>query len=60
VKVLLQNLLSRSRRAAAVLDILEACSGLTLAVFLWMHMIFVASIFFGPETFDAIAHGLDT
>lgn len=60
MKVLLQNVLSRSRRAAAVLDILEACSGLALAVFLWMHMIFVASIFFGPETFDAIAHGLDT
>jgi fumarate reductase subunit C len=57
--VLLQNLLSRSLRAAAILDVLEACSGLALALFLWLHMIFVATILLGRETFDGIAHGLD-
>ena len=48
-----------NRRIAAFLDILEAGSGLALAVFLWLHMIFVATILAGPETFDAIAAFLD-
>jgi fumarate reductase subunit C len=58
--LILHQILSRTGRAAAILDVLEACSGLVLALFLWVHMIFVATIFFGPETFDGIAHALDT
>jgi fumarate reductase subunit C len=55
----LQVVLARSPRAAAVLDLLEAASGLGLAVFLWMHMGLVASIYFGRETFDSIPRFLD-
>lgn len=58
--MILQQVLFRSRRTAAILDILEACSGLALALFLWMHMVFVATIFLGAGAFDGIAHALDT
>jgi fumarate reductase subunit C len=57
--VFVQNLLTRNRKAAAILDILEAGSGLALAVFLWLHMIFVATILTGPRVFDRTAHFLD-
>lgn len=57
--MILYQVLSRGRRTAALLDLLEAASGLALALFLWMHMLFVASIFFGTESFDGIAHMLD-
>ena len=57
--MILYQLLSPSRRAPAILDLLEAVSGLVLAVFLWAHMLFVASIFFGTDSFDGIAHMLD-
>ncbi len=57
--VILQQVTGGSRRAAAVLDLLEAMSGLSLALFLWMHMIFVATIYLGADSFDAIAHTLD-
>jgi len=56
----LQQALFHSRRAAAILDILEAVSGLALALFLWMHMVFVATIFLGTGAFDGIAQALDT
>jgi succinate dehydrogenase/fumarate reductase cytochrome b subunit len=58
--MILQQALFRSPRAAAILDILEACSGLALALFLWMHMVFVATIFLGTGAFDGIAQALDT
>ena len=57
--MLLQQGLTRSRRAAAVLDLLEAASGIALALFLWVHMIFVASVIVGSGTFDGIARLLD-
>ncbi len=57
--VILQQVTGESRKTAAILDILEAMSGLSLALFLWMHMIFVATIYFGADSFDAIAHTLD-
>jgi fumarate reductase subunit C len=57
--LILYQILSRSRRTAAILDVLEAVSGLALALFLWMHMVFVATIFLGAEAFDGIAHALD-
>jgi fumarate reductase subunit C len=46
-------------KAAAFLDIMEAVSGLGLAVFLWLHMVFVATVYFGADVFDGIAHALD-
>jgi fumarate reductase subunit C len=57
--VILQQVFARTRKAAAVLDVLEACSGLALALFLWLHMAFVATIIAGPGTFDGIAAFLD-
>jgi fumarate reductase subunit C len=57
--VILQQVTGGNGRTAAVLDILEAMSGFSLALFLWMHMIFVATIYFGADSFDAIAHTLD-
>ncbi len=57
--MILQQVLTRSRRAAAVLDLLEAGSGIALALFLWVHMIFVATVIFGSGTFDGIARLLD-
>jgi fumarate reductase subunit C len=57
--LILYQTISRSPRTAAILDVLEAGSGLALALFLWLHMLFVATIFFGTETFDGIAHMLD-
>jgi len=57
--LILYQTISRSPRTAAILDVLEAGSGLALALFLWMHMLFVATIFFGTETFDGIALMLD-
>lgn len=55
----LQHYLARNPRAAALLDIGEAVSGLALALFLWMHMALVASIYFGREAFDRIPRFLD-
>lgn len=57
--MILQQVLTRSRRAAAVFDLLEAGSGITLALFLWVHMMFVATVIFGARTFDGIARFLD-
>lgn len=57
--VILQQVIGGKGRAAAILDVLEAVSGLSLALFLWMHMTFVATIYFGADSFDAIAHTLD-
>ena len=54
-----QEVSPETRRTAAFLDLLEAASGFGLAVFLWMHMVFVATILAGPETFDAVASFLD-
>jgi fumarate reductase subunit C len=54
-----QQLSPGTGRIAALLDLLEAGSGLALAVFLWLHMMFVATIIAGPETFDAVAAFLD-
>lgn len=55
----LQDLLGRSPRAAAVLDLLEAGSGLALALFLWLHMALVTTILMGREAFDRIPRFLD-
>lgn len=57
--MILQHVLIRSRRAAAVLDLLEAFSGMALALFLWAHMLFVATVLLGAPAFDGIARLLD-
>lgn len=57
--MILQDALPQSRRIAALLDLLEAFSGCSLAIFLWLHMAFVASIYLGADRFDGIARFLD-
>ena len=58
--ILQQLLTGKSPRAAALLDVLEGASGLLLALFLWTHMVFVATILFGSRAFDGIAGLLDS
>jgi fumarate reductase subunit C len=45
------------RRSAwpARLDVLQSASGLVLALFMWMHMLFVASILLGPQAMWTVA-----
>lgn len=57
--MMLQQILFRGRRDAALLDLLEAGSGILLALFLWLHMLFVATIIAGPDRFNGIASLLD-
>jgi fumarate reductase subunit C len=52
-------MLPKNRKFAAYLDILEGLTGLGLAVFLHMHMIFVSSIHFGKEFFNNLTEFLD-
>ncbi len=59
-KLILHDLLSKDRRSFSVLDVLEALSGLALAIFLWMHMIFVASIYFGIEFYNEVPEFLES
>ena len=55
----LQETLTRWPRLAAIVDVMEAASGLALAVFLWMHMALVGSILLGKASFNAIPRFLD-
>ncbi len=58
--MLLQQILSQRKRLPAILDVLEALSGFGLALFLWMHMLFVSFIwFFGQQGYNDLAVTLD-
>jgi fumarate reductase subunit C len=43
-------------RTAAILDWLQMLSGAGLVLFMWSHMLLVASIILGPEYMNTIAH----
>ena len=45
----------RASRVPIYYEILELLSGLGLALFMWAHLIFVATIILGKGTFDGIA-----
>jgi fumarate reductase subunit C len=47
--------LTRHTRAAAYLDWLQMLSGAVLILFMWAHLILVASVIIGPGVMDAIA-----
>ena len=53
--------LPRSRRAGAIdvwparLDLLQSATGLALGLFMWVHMLFVASILLGKDAMWAVA-----
>jgi len=42
-----------------LVDLAQSISGVILIGFLWMHMLFVATIVVSPELFDALSEGLD-
>lgn len=48
-----------SLRTAAYLDFLQMLTGVGLILFMWSHMILVASINLGPRTMNTLAHFLE-
>ncbi len=55
----LQKALVYTPRTDAITETLQMVSGLLLVVFLWAHMIFVASIWLGQNAFNVLAHFMD-
>lgn len=47
--------LSRLNRTSAYLDWLQMLTGIGLVLFMWSHMVLVASVNLGPEVMNAIA-----
>lgn len=43
-------------RSSAYLDLLQMLTGAGLILFMWAHMVLVASVIFGPGVMNAIAH----
>lgn len=57
--MLSQRIITRNPKTEAYLDLLETASGIALVGFLWAHMLFLASILIGPNSFDTLAHFFD-
>ncbi|MCF6093458.1 hypothetical protein L1765_05590 [Microaerobacter geothermalis] len=55
----LQKTIVRNTKAEFVVDLVESVSGVLLVLFLWTHMIFVATILFGVDPFNALAKFLE-
>lgn len=51
----MKSITKAKSRMPARLDLLQSLSGLVLALFMWFHMFFVASILLGAESFDRVA-----
>jgi fumarate reductase subunit C len=49
------SLSARSSRWPARLDLMQSLSGLTLGVFMWVHMFFVSSILLGRDAMWTVA-----
>lgn len=47
------------RRWPARLDVLQGASGLLLALFMWVHMLFVSSILLGPDAMWTVARAFE-
>ena len=45
---------------SAVMDALQMLTGVGLILFMWSHLILVASVNLGPETMDRLAHFLES
>lgn len=56
---MLQRVLTRSNKSDLYLDLAELITGLLLVGFLWTHMIFVATIILGADTFNMLSEFLD-
>ena len=48
--------LSKPSKVSALLDFIQALSGIALVLFMWSHMGLVSSVLFGEEVMDSIAH----
>jgi fumarate reductase subunit C len=57
--VLLQKVLTKSRRTELFIEIAELVSGLLLVGFLWAHMFFVATVLVSPEIFNRVPEFLE-
>lgn len=55
----LQRALTPHRKSDFVIELVQTASGLLLVVFLWTHMLFIASILLGVEAFNALARFME-
>lgn len=55
----LQKAMAYSPRADFITEAVQMVSGLLLVLFLWTHMLFVAAIWLGVHSFNALAHFMD-
>lgn len=55
----LQKTMARSNKAELLVDVVELVSGVSLALFLWAHMIFVSTILLGVDTFNFLSHFME-
>ncbi len=55
----LQKALTKSIRTDFIVEMVQMVSGLLLVLFLWTHMVFVASILLGQSSFGALAGFMD-
>ena len=52
--MLLQDALTKSNKSVLITDMAELISGLSLVGFLWVHMLFVATVIIGPDIFNNV------
>ena len=55
----LQKALSYSPRADFIAEVVQMVSGLLLVLFLWTHMLFVASILVGSNAFNGLSYFME-
>jgi fumarate reductase subunit C len=55
----LQKALARNPRAEFLTEATQMVSGILLVIFLWTHMLFVASIWLGNSVFNTLARFMD-
>lgn len=58
-QVELQKVITPSPRSDLIVEGIQMVSGLLLVLFLWVHMLFIASIWLGATSFNALAHFMD-
>lgn len=59
IKTLHKTLIRGNPKTELYIDLAEAATGIILVGFLWVHMLFVATIILGQSTFDLLAAALD-
>jgi len=57
--MLSQRILTRNPKADAYLDLIELVTGVSLAGFLWAHMLFVSTILLGRDIFNGLSEFFD-